>query len=84
MTDFLDAGGVAAEKSAMTASEFAGLLKALGLSQAELARRLTEAGGAAVAATTIWRYASGRSPVPGGVAAYLRLLKVAQNAGLDV
>lgn len=80
----LDAGAAAAEKAAMTAEEFAALLKELGLPQVELARRLTEAGGSAVAPTTIWRYASGKSPVPGAVAAYLRLLKKARAAGLDV
>ena len=80
----LDAGAATAEKAAMTAEEFAALLKELGLPQVELARRLTEAGGSPVAPTTIWRYASGKSAVPGGVAAYLRLLKTARAAGLSV
>ena len=80
----LDAGGATAEKATMTAEEFAALLKELDLPQVELARRLTEAGGAPVAPTTIWRYAAGKSAVPGGVAAYLRLLKKARAAGLSV
>jgi DNA-binding transcriptional regulator YiaG len=60
----------------MTRQEFVELLKRLNLSQAAFARLLAELGEHPPAATTIWRWADGRSRVPTGVGALLRLLEI--------
>ena len=64
-------------QSRMDAEEFKAILNQLGWKQADLARRLSEASGETVAATTVNRWALGKARVHPGVAAYLRLaLKV--------
>lgn len=59
----------------MTEHEFTETLQRLGLSQAALARLLDELGEQQPAPTTVWRWADGRSRVPIGVGALLRLLE---------
>ncbi|MBI2236180.1 MAG: hypothetical protein HYU60_04375 [Magnetospirillum sp.] len=59
----------------MKTQDFIELLRRLSLSQAALARLLAELGEQPPAATTIWRWADGRSRVPTGVAALLRLIE---------
>jgi transcriptional regulator with XRE-family HTH domain len=66
----------------MTADELRSALDDLGWSQADLARRLSEASGAPVAATTIWRYAAGKTLIQPGVAAYLRLAVEVKGQGV--
>lgn len=55
----------------MNKTEFRNALEELGLSQAGLARALSEAHGSKVPPQTIYMYASGRRKVPAGLAAYL-------------
>ena len=57
----------------MTPADFTDALQRLGLSRAALARELAARTGQKVNETTLWRYASGRSAVPIGLAAYLQL-----------
>ena len=59
----------------MTDDEFTEALRRLGLSQAALARLLDDLGEQQPAPTTVWRWADGRSRVPIGVGALLRLLE---------
>jgi hypothetical protein len=59
----------------MTDEEFTETLHRLGLSQAALARLLDDLGEQQPAPTTVWRWADGRSRVPIGVGALLRLLE---------
>lgn len=59
----------------MTDEEFTESLQRLGLSQAALARLLDDLGEQQPAPTTVWRWADGRSRVPIGVGALLRLLE---------
>jgi transcriptional regulator with XRE-family HTH domain len=59
----------------MTDEEFTETLKRLGMSQAALARLLDDLGEQQPAPTTVWRWADGRSRVPIGVGALLRLLE---------
>jgi hypothetical protein len=59
----------------MTGPEFTETLARLGLSQAALARLLDELGERQPAPTTVWRWADGRSRVPIGIGALLRLLE---------
>ena len=60
----------------MNKDQFRAALEELGLSQAGLARRLSEAHGDRVAPVTVWRYAKGERKVPAGLAAFLgELLK---------
>jgi hypothetical protein len=59
----------------MTDDEFTDTLRRLGLSQAALARLLDDLGEQQPAPTTVWRWADGRSRVPIGVGALLRLLE---------
>lgn len=63
---------------------FNDLMHRLGLSQAELARRLSESGGQTVTRGTVWRWASGQRTPPPAVLAYLDLLQRARAGGLDV
>jgi hypothetical protein len=64
----------------MTRQEFLDLLRQLSLSQAALARLLTELGEQPPAPTTIWRWADGRSRVPTGVGALLRIMQMLPEA----
>ncbi len=59
----------------MTDDEFTQALRRLGMSQAALARLLDDLGEQQPAPTTVWRWADGRSRVPIGVGALLRLLE---------
>jgi len=59
----------------MTETEFTETLARLGLSQAALARLLDDLGERQPAPTTVWRWADGRSRVPIGIGALLRLLE---------
>lgn len=59
----------------MTDDEFTDALQRLGLSQAALGRLLDDLGEQQPAATTVWRWADGRSRVPIGVGALLNLLE---------
>jgi hypothetical protein len=59
----------------MTGDELAEFLQRLGLSQAALARLLDDLGERQPAPTTVWRWVDGRSRVPVGVGALLRLLE---------
>jgi hypothetical protein len=59
----------------MTDEEFTDALLRLGLSQAALARLLSDLGEQQPAPTTVWRWADGRSRVPIGVGALLYLLE---------
>lgn len=59
----------------MTDEEFTETLRRLGMSQAALARLLDDLGEQQPAPTTVWRWADGRSRVPIGVGALLRLLE---------
>jgi hypothetical protein len=59
----------------MTDLEFTLVLQKLGLSQAGLGRLLVELGERQPAATTVWRWADGRTRVPVGIGALLRLLE---------
>jgi hypothetical protein len=59
----------------MTEQEFIEALERLGLTQAALARLLDELGEQQPATTTVWRWADGRSRVPIGVGALLRLME---------
>ncbi len=59
----------------MTDDEFTETLRRLGMSQAALARLLDDLGEQQPAPTTVWRWADGRSRVPIGVGALLRLLE---------
>ncbi len=59
----------------MTDDELTAALRRLGLSQAALARLLDDLGERQPAPTTVWRWADGRSRVPIGVGALLRLLE---------
>lgn len=59
----------------MSEEEFAETLRRLGLSQASLARLLDDLGERQPAATTVWRWADGRTRVPIGVGALLRLME---------
>jgi transcriptional regulator with XRE-family HTH domain len=68
----------------MTPAELRAILAELDWSQVALARRLAAAGGAPVAATTIWRYMAGKTAIPPGVAAYLRLACKAAQRGIKV
>ena len=68
----------------MTPEEMRAALADLGWSQADLARRLSEKSDEPVAATTIWRYVSGRSKIPAGLAAYLRLAVRARRVGIEL
>lgn len=63
----------------MTDDEFTETLRRLGLSQAALARLLDDLGEQQPAPTTVWRWADGRSRVPIGVGALLRLLEQLPN-----
>lgn len=63
----------------MTDDEFTETLQRLGLSQAALARLLDDLGEQQPAPTTVWRWADGRSRVPIGVGALLRLLEQLPN-----
>lgn len=63
----------------MTDDEFTDTLRRLGLSQAALARLLDDLGEQQPAPTTVWRWADGRSRVPIGVGALLRLLEQLPN-----
>ena len=68
----------------MTPEEMRATLADLGWSQADLARRLSEESDEPVAATTIWRYVSGRIKIPAGLAAYLRLAVRANRGGIEL
>ncbi len=73
----------------MKPAEFRAILAELGLSHAELARRLGDAAGRAVSPSTIWRYTlAAKNPnaaaVPPGLAAYLRLLKSLRDLGVRI
>ncbi|CAA7612361.1 hypothetical protein [Magnetospirillum sp. SS-4] len=59
----------------MTGDELAESLLRLGLSQAALARLLDDLGERQPAPTTVWRWVDGRSRVPVGVGALLRLME---------
>ena len=59
----------------MTDDEFTEALDRLSLSQAALARLLDDLGEQQPAPTTVWRWADGRSRVPIGIGALLKLLE---------
>ncbi len=59
----------------MTEDEFTEALQRLGLSQAALGRLLDDLGEQQPAPTTVWRWADGRSRVPIGIGALLKLLE---------
>jgi hypothetical protein len=63
------------EGNSMTGDELAESLQRLGLSQAAFARLLDDLGERQPAATTVWRWVDGRSRVPVGIGALLRLLE---------
>ena len=68
----------------MDAQEFKAILDQLGWKQADLARRLSEASGESVPATTINRWAQGTTRVHPGVAAYLRLALKIKRTQIEV
>lgn len=58
----------------MEARELKEALDVLGMSQADLARALSEAHGKRVQPTVVWRYTADQVGIPAGVAAYVQLL----------
>lgn len=59
-------------------------LDELGLTDADLARRLSAAAGYQVRQTTLWRIRAGRTRrLSPGLAAYLQLLLALKRAGID-
>jgi len=80
----LDNPAGAGQAGPMTPEEMRETLAELGWSQAELARRLSDDGGEAVAGTTVWRYLAGKRKVPAGLAAYLRLARRVKSRGIKL
>ncbi len=69
----------------MNAERFMETLNELGASYSEYADHLTKASGRPVSRTTMYRYATGRSKIPAGVAAHLELLlRVQSDAAIEL